>query len=136
MPKVENVEELDIWDSERAGTPSSLRRPRVAVETALRQKRRVSLAVGRRRQENKCQQRRRRCEVKGLGVVKLPLLPREVTGPRNLLDFSQLLVSPGFRQGDPKKLVDRKEERQTLCRCRDRQNHWILLGLSGKIIDF
>ena len=39
---------------------------------------------------------------------------------RNLLDFSQLLVSPGFRQGDPKKLVDRKEERQTLCRCREK----------------
>lgn len=53
-------------------------------------------------------------EAAGLSIVKLPLLPKEVTGPRNLLDFSQLFVTPGYREGDPSTLVNRREEKVDL----------------------
>jgi len=48
-------------------------------------------------------------EARGIEVVKLPLLPKEVTGPDALLEFSQLFVSAGKRSGPPQKLVDRKK---------------------------
>jgi arsenite-transporting ATPase len=48
-------------------------------------------------------------EAKKIEVVKLPLLPKEVTGPEALLEFFQLFVSAGKRSGPPKKLVDRKK---------------------------
>ncbi|KAF4712084.1 hypothetical protein FOZ63_008318, partial [Perkinsus olseni] len=50
-----------------------------------------------------------------LSVVQLPLLPYEVTGVPNLLNFSQMLLPDGYRKGStPKPLVDRVSVPQEL----------------------
>ncbi|KAF4734447.1 hypothetical protein FOZ62_022659 [Perkinsus olseni] len=50
-----------------------------------------------------------------LSVIQLPLLPYEVTGVPNLLNFSQMLLPDGYRKGsNPKPLVDRVSVPQEL----------------------
>lgn len=53
-------------------------------------------------------------EARGLEIVQLPLLPKEVTGYQKLLEFSQLFVTAGYRRGAPALLADRRVEQTKL----------------------
>jgi arsenite-transporting ATPase len=49
-------------------------------------------------------------EAEGMRIVEVPLLPSEITGPANLLEFSQFLIPKGYRASptdSPKLLANR-----------------------------
>jgi arsenite-transporting ATPase len=53
-------------------------------------------------------------EAHGLGIIEVPLLPSEITGPSKLLEFSLHLIPRGYRstaecQSGPTMLIDRQE---------------------------
>ena len=58
-------------------------------------------------------------EARGLGIIEVPLLPTEITGPPKLLEFSLHLIPPGYRseaeklQG-PLLITDRDDEGSVL----------------------
>jgi arsenite-transporting ATPase len=58
-------------------------------------------------------------EANGLGIIEVPLLPSEITGPPKLLEFSLHLIPPGYRSDSeklqgPLLITERDEEGSVL----------------------